>query len=162
MQLSQEKPENLSFQAVLDLKFHKKPMIWFFSLKINEEKLKISEINVKEKRINMKKVIEDFSKSEDFDFQEGCDMTDYLSLCVCLEKDFIIFDLDFYESGHLFLDKLQRKTEILPLKYLEDDSKYPKVAGIYHESSEYFLEKLISELPDPIDYSLIRIKNTSF
>lgn len=164
MKLSEDEinVEEIGFQLVLDLKFHKKPIIWFFEHRLGNRNLILKGICVVEKKINFVKNVEYFKTVDPDDFQSGCDMMDYMSFCVCLEQNFQIFDLIFFESSYLYFDKLKRKTSLFSIMENQDEIKNLRIGGIYNKTHSYELEKKISKLPKPEDFSLIQAENLIF
>lgn len=159
MKLSDVDEEELAFQCVLDLKYHKKPVIWLFEQRLNSDKLFIKGISVVEKKINFQKFVEGFEATDPMDFQEGCDMMDYLSFSVCLEEKFQIFDLEFFESKYLYFEKSNRKTQLFSLEEDSAETKVPKITAIYEKSVEYDLQKKIRSLEKSKDFCLTIIND---
>lgn len=145
MRLSNHRRNRIAYQFILDLKFHKKPIIWYFENRINHGKLTLKGISPVERKIIFVKDVKGFEMTEPGDFQEGCDMMDYLSFCICLEKKFHIYDLEFFESKHLYFEKLNRKAEMFQIRD-PDELDYAHVSAIYDKQVEEELNDEIKRL----------------
>lgn len=158
LNLSNINKNEIAYQFVLDLKFHKKPLIWYFKQRLNRSELKLKCLNVKERKLNFQLNVKEFEETYYGDFQVGCDMMDYRSFCICLEKNFHIYDLEFFESPYLFFDKINRKIEIFKLRE-ENDNLYTHISGIYHESVEEELKLAIKNAKNSQKLFLKRVND---